>query len=212
MARRTDARQPLLAAALVLVALGTGCTSLKRCAYEGYGRDGWQKPEQVVRSLEVARGDDVADLGSGGGYFTFRLADAVGPEGVVYAVDVEPGLNEHVTERARDEGYENVDVVLAVHQDPLLPVSGVNLIFTSNTYHHIEDRVDHFENARQYLRAGGRVAIIDYNGKGWFQRIFPHFTGEDVIKREMQAAGYRFLREFDFLPRQNFLVFAIASQ
>ncbi len=198
----------LLAAALLLVALCIGCTDLKRFAYQGFGRDKWQHPERVIRSLEVEPGDHIADLGSGGGYFTFRLAKAVGPDGKVYAVDVDSGMNEHVDKRAREDGYENVAVILAAYDDPLLPDSRVELIFTCNTYHHIQDRAVYFKHARKYLRAGGRVAIIDYNGKGWFQRIFPHFTASDVIKSEMKAAGYRLQREFDFLPRQHFLVFS----
>src|SRR5574341_1008495 len=77
----------------VLMALTGGCTDLKRFSYEGFGRDGWQRPEEVLRAVGVRPGDHVADLGSGGGYFTFRLAKAVGPTGKVYAVDVDKGLN-----------------------------------------------------------------------------------------------------------------------
>ena len=63
-----------------------GCSALKRFAYEGFGRDRWQHPERVVRELAIGPGMRVADLGAGGGYFTFRLADAVLPGGRVYAV------------------------------------------------------------------------------------------------------------------------------
>ena len=78
-------------AGILAVGLGlaTGCGALKRCAYSSPGRDGWQQPERVVTELEIRGGERVADLGAGGGYFTFRLADAVGPEGTVYAVDVD---------------------------------------------------------------------------------------------------------------------------
>ncbi len=61
---------------VLLVLLLAGCTSLKRCAYEGINRDQWQKPDKVIRSLGIRSGDRIADLGSGGGYFTFRLARA----------------------------------------------------------------------------------------------------------------------------------------
>ncbi|MFQ5904191.1 MAG: class I SAM-dependent methyltransferase [Candidatus Binatia bacterium] len=193
---------------LLAVVLFAGCTTLKRCAYEGIGRDKWQHPERVVRSLGIRPGDHVADLGSGGGYFTFRLAKAVGPTGRVYAVDVDEGLNEYVANRAQQEGHANIEVILAKYHDPLLPASGVDLIFTSNTYHHIKNRVSYFANASKYLRAKGRVAIIDFNGKGWFQSLGSHYTPSDIIKREMKEAGYSFEREFDFLPKQYFLVFS----
>jgi arsenite methyltransferase len=193
---------------IVLTALCAGCTQLKRCAYEGWGRDKWQQPDLVIQSLQLQPGDRVADLGSGGGYFTFRLAQAVGPTGHVYAADVDAGLNEYIAKRARDEGAENITVVLAEYDDPRLPDAGVDLIFTSNTYHHIENRSDYFRNARKYLRPGGRVAIIEYAGGGWFDRWFGHWTASATIRAEMEAAGYPLQQELTFLPRQSFLIFA----
>jgi predicted methyltransferase len=195
-----------------VVTLSAGCTQLKRFAYEGFRRDAWQHPDRVIETLAIHPGDAVADVGSGGGYFTFRLARAVGPSGKVYAVDVDEGLNEYVARRAREDGLDNVAVVLARYDDPLLPQSGVDLIFTCNTYHHLDDRVAYFAKARKYLRPGGRVAIIEYKGTGWFERWFGHSTPSAAIRSEMEAAGYRLQQDLDFLPRQHFLVFATAAQ
>lgn len=199
-------RYPL---ALVLIALVcVGCNALKRTAYEGFDRNEWQHPEEVIRSLGLQAGGKVADLGSGSGYFTVRLASAVGSTGKVYAVDVDREMNDYVAQRAQEEGYNNIEVILAEYDDPLLPESGVDLIFTCNTYHHLENRVQYFTNARKYLRPNGRVAIVDFNGEGWFQKIFGHWTASEVIQKEMEEAGYVLQREFTFLPKQFFLVFS----
>ncbi|MCH8040242.1 MAG: methyltransferase domain-containing protein [Nitrospinae bacterium] len=199
-------RYPL---ALVLIALVcVGCNALKRTAYEGFDRNEWQHPEEVIRSLGLQAGDQVADLGSGSGYFTVRLASAVGSTGKVYAVDVDREMNDYVVKRAQEEGYNNVEVILAEYDDPLLPESGVDLIFTCNTYHHLENRVQYFANVRKHLRPNGRVAIVDFNGEGWFQKIFGHWTASEVIQKEMEEAGYVLQREFTFLPKQFFLVFS----
>ena len=195
-------------ATALLAAFCAGCTSLKRFAYEGFGRDKWQKPDQVIQSLQLRPGDRAADLGSGGGYFTFRLAKAVGPTGHVYAVDVDEGLNDYIAGRARDEGFDTVSVILAKYDDPLLPADGVDMIFTSDTYHHLEHRADYFRNARKYLRLGGRVAIIEYAGRGWFDGWFGHWTPNATIREELETADYQLKQEFTFLPRQFFLVFA----
>jgi predicted methyltransferase len=186
----------------------SSCTWFKRCAYEGFGRDRWQQPDRVITTLAIRPGDQVADLGSGGGYFTFRLAQAVGPSGRVYAVDVDEGLNAYVAERARDLALGNVAVILAKYDDPLLPEASIDLLFTSNTYHHLENRTAYFRNVRRYLRPGGRVAIIEHAGKGWFDSWFGHYTASETIRDEMQAAGYQLQQQPDFLPRQHFLVFA----
>ena len=194
-----------------LLVLALGCAPCKRCLYEGFNRDDWQQPDRVIAALEIEPGDRVADLGAGGGYFTFRLADAVGPKGRVYAVDVDAGMTDYLAKRASEEGYANVEVILAEYDDPGLLEASVDLLFTSNTYHHLENRSDYFRRVRRSLRAGGRVAIIEYKRTGWFQRIFPHFTPVASIRAEMKAAGYRLEREHDFLPKQSFLVFSVAE-
>jgi ubiquinone/menaquinone biosynthesis C-methylase UbiE len=203
--RRSRFFGPAALAALVLLA---GCTALKKCAYEGFGRDGWQQPERVVQSLAIKPGERIADLGSGGGYFTFRLSQAVGPTGKVYAVDVDKDMLEDLAERAKNDGYRNIEKVLAKYDDPSLPESGVDLIFTSNVYHHIDSRAKYFADAARYLRPGGRIAIVDFNGKHWSATFVGHTTPVELIKKEMEEAGYRLESEVDFLDRQSFLIFA----
>jgi len=207
MSPRSTCHRRSWAAALAAVLILSACTSLKRLAYEGFGRDGWQKPDEVVAALALRAGDRVADLGSGGGYFTFRFSRAVGPAGKVYAVEVDSGMLDYVGARAKEEGYRNIETVSAKYDDPLLPESGVDLIFTSNVYHHIEGRVKYFADAAKYLRAGGRIAIVDFDGRHW-TAIFGHTTPVELVRKEMEEAGYRLERELDFLDRQAFLVYS----
>lgn len=192
-------------------ALAIGCGPLRRFAYGGVDRDTWQQPDRVIASLALAPGAHVADLGSGGGYFTWRLADAVGESGRVYAVDVDPDMTSHLAQQAEEEGYAHVESVLAETDDPLLPESGVDLIFTCNTYHHLGSREDYFRRAARYLRPGGRLAVIEFKRYGWIQRVFPHFTAPDVIRSELEAAGYRWVASFDYLERQSFQIFELAG-
>lgn len=192
---------------LLPAVLGTGCVTLKRLAYEGFGRERWQHAEEVLLALQIHPGEHVADLGSGSGYFTFRLADAVGRDGKVYAVDVDSQMNEYLMKRIGEKGYKNIEVTFAAPSDPKLPASDVDLIFTCNTYHHLSERATYFANAMKYLRPGGRIAIIDFSGKGLFHKLFGHYTPRDLIISEMVDAGYELDHEFSFLRRQTFLVF-----
>ncbi len=198
----------LLGATLALVA---GCGPLRRLGYGGFFRDSWQQPERVVESLAIAPGARVADLGAGGGYFTWHLAAAVGESGRVYAIDVDADMTSHIEEESREKGFANVQPILAEFDDPLIPKDGVDLIFLCNTYHHIEGREEYFRNAEKYLRSGGRLAVVEPNGKGWLQGFFPHFVESEVIRAEMEAAGYERVEAFDFLEHQSFQVFARAS-
>jgi ubiquinone/menaquinone biosynthesis C-methylase UbiE len=195
--------------ALLVFSFEFGCGSLKRFAYEGFGRARWQNPDEVVRVLGIKPGETVADLGAGGGYFAFRLARAVGPTGKVYAVDVDPAMVDYLRARANQEGFKNIEVALASENDPRLPTAQVDLVFTCNTYHHLTQRPTYFARLKQYLRPDGRIAIIDYSGgTGFLARIFGHSTPNAVVRDEMNAAGYSLEAAFDILPRQTFLVFA----
>ena len=196
---------PILLACCLLL----GCSKLKQWAYEGVNRDQWQQPDRVIAALQLRPGDQVADLGAGGGYFTFKLAKAVGPAGKVYAVDIDREMTDLIAGQAQKDAVKNVETVVAKADDPMLPKSGVDLIFTTNTYHHFDNRVVYFANLRKYLRPAGRIAVIDYDRRAWFEGLLRHYTPTEFIKREMDQAGYRLQEEFSFLDRQSFLIFAV---
>lgn len=194
----------------LLTILVTGCTALKQCAYEGFSRDEWQQPDKVIQSLGIQPGSIIADLGSGSGYFTLRLANAVGPTGKVYAVDVDSAINEALKERAKKERADTVIVVSAKPNDAQLP-EPVDLIFTSNTYHHIDNRIAYFAALIKHLRPSGRLAVIDYDRTAWLEGLWGHYTPREFIKRELEQAGYELQNDFDFLERQSFLIFVPKS-
>jgi ubiquinone/menaquinone biosynthesis C-methylase UbiE len=188
-----------------------GCAQLKQCAYEGVNRDQWQQPDRVLASLEIQPGATVADLGAGSGYFTFKLAEAAGPGGKVYAVDIDSDMISIIRETAKEKGIGNIEPILARSDDPLLPKSGIDLIFTSNTYHHIENRIAYFAKLRQTLRPGGRLAIIELDGRSWIEGVLSHSTPKETIRQEMEQAGYALERDFNFLDRQSFVLFTPKS-
>jgi arsenite methyltransferase len=199
--------KPAKVAILLALTATLGCSGFKRWAYEGFDRDSWQHPERVVTELAIEPGASVADIGAGGGYFTFRLAEAAGANGRVFAVDVDEDMTSYLEARVVDDGVENVTVILGEFDDPMLPDGEVDLLFTSNTYHHIQDRVAYFARLRADLAPGGRIAILELNDYSWFPRTFGHNTERDVIVRELEEAGYALDREFDFIDRQSFLIF-----
>ncbi len=201
-----------VASTLLVLLLGAGCSTWKRCAYDGFGRDRWQQPERVVSELGLSPGDRVADLGAGGGYFTFRLAQAVGPTGLVYAVDVDEEMTSYLEERVAEEGVGNVRVVLGRFEDPLLPDGTIDLLFTSNTYHHIQERPAYFRRILDDLSPDGRLAILELNDSSWFPRTFGHQTSREQIVSELESAGYALQRQLDFIERQSFLIFTRAGR
>jgi arsenite methyltransferase len=173
--------------------------------YQEPDRYTWQYPERVIKALKLESGMKVADLGSGTGYFTFRLAEAVGSSGKVYAVDIDEEMNAIIDKQVVAKQMENVTAHLAVEHDPLIPEK-VDLIFSVNAYHHLKDRTAYFKNAARYLKPGGRIAIIDFR-----EGSFRHFTERTVLLQEFKNAGYALDKSHGFLPRQNFFVFSLAK-
>jgi len=201
----------LAAVAILATAVYLGRGPLKRFAYAPWDRDSWQKPEEVLRAMNLQPGQHVADIGAGGGYFTFRFAGAVGESGRVFAVDIDAEMLEHVRDRALRENLGNVETILAQTDDPQLPAAGVGVIFICNTYHHLQNREDYFRRLRAALRPGGRLVIVEFDGRGWFSSVIGHHTPPSQIIEELQRAGYRLAESYDFLPRQSFLVLVAAE-
>ncbi len=199
-----------LVAALALA----GCSTFSRIDYSQlFTRAGWQRPDRVIETLALQPGDQVADIGAGEGWFSFRLADAVGPDGRVYAVDVDPEAVQAVEDEARRRGYANVVAVLAKPEDPLLPDRAIDLAFLCNSYHHIENRGPYLERLRGDLAPGARVAVIDVKDTGLATLFVPagHGTPVGVMREELAAARYPHTASHDFLPLQSFEVFALGD-
>jgi arsenite methyltransferase len=176
---------------------------------EDPGREKWQEPDRVVKALGLRPGESVADLGAGSGYFTVRLAKAVGPSGKVFAVDINPGMLAHIRQRAKEEGLKNLTTVLADPHDPKLPARSVDLIFICDTLHHITDRGSYYPLLARALKPGGRLVDVDFQ-----KRPLPlgpplgMKIARSALIEEVKPAGFRLVKEYDFLPYQYFLVFA----
>jgi SAM-dependent methyltransferase len=173
--------------------------------FDDPARDAWQKPHQVIEALALAPDAVVADIGSGTGYFAARLVHFV-PQGRVYAVDIEPDMVKYLAERAKREGLANLVSVAGLPDDPRLPAKA-DLVLMVDVYHHIENREAYFRKLHGYLKAGGRVAVIDFrqdspDGPPKSERIPPA-----RVEAEMKQAGYVLAKEHIFLPEQYFLVF-----
>jgi predicted methyltransferase len=174
-------------------------------------RDRDQQPARVIGALALKPGMAVADLGAGSGYFTRRFAAAVDETGIVYVIDIEQEFLTYTKESLeRLHSPVSVEFILAQPDDPKLPARSVDLIFLCNTYHHLEDRSAYFSNVRSALKSAGRIVIIDFyhderSGNVGFPRR--HLVARDTTVAEMTKAGFKLVKEHNFLERQYFLEF-----
>src|SRR5687768_6580002 len=178
-------------------------------AFDDPARDKWQMPERVIAALALPPDAVVADIGAGTGYLAARLARHL-TNGIVYAVDIEQAMVDHLAERAKASGLANLRAVLGTATAANLP-EPVDLVVLLNVYHHIERRPAYFKRLRASLKAGGRVAIIDYRPDAPAGPPKNHRIAPARILSEMKSAGYRPIASHDFLPRQSFNIFRIAD-
>ncbi|MCB9762679.1 MAG: methyltransferase domain-containing protein [Alphaproteobacteria bacterium] len=178
--------------------------------FDDPARDAWQKPAELVAALDLPAGAVVADIGAGTGYFNAHLARAVGPEGKVIAVDIEPGLVAHMAARAEAEETPQVEARLGQPDDPALQPGEVDLVLLVDTYHHIDGRVDYFTRLRDDVRDGGRLVVVDF--KPGELPVGPppeHRLAPETVQAELEQAGWQLSSAPELLPYQFVHIYGV---
>jgi predicted methyltransferase len=176
---------------------------------ESPDRDAWQRPDQIMDALGIADGAEVADIGAGAGWFTIQLARRVGPNGKVFAQDVQRVSLEAIRRRVGREGLQNVETRLGEGSRPNLPVGSLDAVLIVDMYTEVDvrDRVPFLRNLSAAIKPGGRIGIVNYKpGSGG-----PGPDPEDridgpAVEADARAAGLRMLAR-QSLPYQYLLVF-----
>ena len=174
---------------------------------EGPDRERWQQPDTIMDALGIHEGSIVADLGAGGGWFTVRLARRVGPNGRVYAQDIQKPMIESMERRIRREGLPNVTMVLGTPEDPNLP-DPVDAVLIVGVYGELGQPVEWLKNVRKSMRPAGRIGVVDFrkDGLGPGPDLVERVDEAEVIK-DAKAAGLQLINRTTQLPFQYLLIF-----
>jgi ubiquinone/menaquinone biosynthesis C-methylase UbiE len=173
-------------------------------------REQWQQPDRVMADLHVRPGMRIADVGCGSGYFTFRLARAVGPKGKVFALDVSSDVLKPLRERVERERLGSVEVLQSEPaKTGLRPVS-LDAALVCLVLHEASpgDRSPLIRDVAQALKPGGFLFIIDHRKSHEvkfdpYEKLIPR---EDLVKLGTDA-GLVLDAEFHYLKYQVFLRF-----
>ena len=169
-------------------------------------REAWQQPDRVVRALRIRKGQTVAEIGAGPGYFTLRLAPAVGRDGLVLAIEVDERLLSLLRDRLAERRVGNVVSVLALPGDQLLPPRSCDLVLAVNAFHHLRALPAYLARLKRALKPGGRIVSVDFH-----KRELPvgpppdHKLAREDFLAAAKEAGLRLAEELQFLPYQYFL-------
>jgi len=124
-------------------------------------RDLWQRPDDVIRALNLRQGSKVVDLGCGSGYFALKLSRVVNPGGTVFAVDIRRLPLRFLWVRTLISRQNNIPTVLGEPDNPHVPDSTFNAVLIANTYHELDNPGAILNQVRQSLLSGGRLVIVD---------------------------------------------------
>jgi len=176
-------------------------------------RERQERPDEVLRALGLRHGNVVADVGCGTGYYSRRLARAVGPSGKVYAVDIQPEMLDRLKDLAAREGISNIVPVLGAEDDPKLPRAALDWILLVDVYHEFQNPRPMLARLRESLAPQGRVALVEFRAEGdsaaWIKP--EHRMSVDQVLAEWIPAGFRLRERRETLPSQHLFVFGRAE-
>ncbi len=164
--------------------------------------------ETLLKALGIQPGQIVCDMGCGNGFYTLPLARLVGPEGKVFAVDIQPEMLRMLQARAAEAGLENIVPLLGSQIDPGLEPSSVDLVLMVDVYHEFSHPREMLQAIHASLKPAGRVALAEFRLEDQsvpIKRL--HKMSKRQILREYEANQFRVVEEFDELPWQHLMFF-----
>lgn len=167
-----------------------------------------ERPDQLMKTLAIKPGQSAADIGAGTGYMTRRLSKEVGPQGKVFAVDIQPEMIELLKSKMAEAGITNVAPVLGTEQDPGLAPGSVDWVLMVDVYHEFAFPREMLKAIRSAMKPGGRIVFVEYRKEDEEVPIkLLHKMSEDQVRREAEANGFEWERTDESLPRQHIIVF-----
>jgi protein-L-isoaspartate O-methyltransferase len=172
------------------------------------GREAEENSTLLMASLKVKPGDAVADIGAGTGFYSRRLAKLVGPQGTVYAEEIQPEMLVVLTNKAAQAGLTNIQPILGTITDPKLPRASVDMILMVDVYHEFDHPYEMTAAMIEALKPGGRLIFVEFRGEDPKVEIKPvHKMTEAQVRKEMAVFPLVWVETLDVLPIQHIIVF-----
>ena len=165
-------------------------------------RDKWQKPDELIRQLNLKSGSKVADIGCHEGYITFKLSTVVGEKGLVYAVDVEQSKLDKLKINQEKRNVRNVTVIKGDYDNPRLPENALDAVIIVDTYHEMDDHDAILQHIRVALKQGGRLVLCEpiAGERRKMQRADQerkHELGINFALEDLKKAGFTIIKKQD---------------
>jgi ubiquinone/menaquinone biosynthesis C-methylase UbiE len=175
-------------------------------------REAEEAPDAALNAINaaigIAKGATVADIGAGVGYFTWRLAARIGPQGKVYAVDIQPAMLDQLRHNMAERKLANYEAVLGAEDDPRLPAGRIDMALLVDVYHEFSQPQKMLRKIRASLTPAGRMVLLEYRKEDPQVPILPaHKMSVPEVTAEIEPEGFRLEKTLENLPRQHILIF-----
>ncbi len=176
-------------------------------------RESEEHPSVALDEIGIRPGSTVADIGAGSGFYSIRLAQRVGPQGKVYANDIQPGMLQLLRKNSAASGLTNIIPVLGTDSDPKLPAGSLDLALLVDVYHEFSQPQQMIRKLRQSLKPDGRLVLLEYRAEDPTVPIRPeHKMTIDQVVAELRPEGFQLVRRSEKLPWQHILIFGKRNQ
>jgi ubiquinone/menaquinone biosynthesis C-methylase UbiE len=170
-------------------------------------REAEEQPEKALDALNLKPGMVVADIGAGVGYMSLRMARRVGPQGKVYANDLQPAMLDLLRQNAAKAGIGNIVPVVGDVADPKLPANTMDLVLLVDVYHEFSQPQQMLRKIRETLKPDGRLVLLEYRAEDPDVPINPtHKMTVGQVKAELEAEGFVLQPVIETLPQQHILI------
>jgi len=203
LAGALQARHPLSGRTIAGVMGHQGAAWLERPE-----REAEEAPSKAIAALNIRPGQVAADIGAGSGYYSVRLARAVGPTGRVYATDIQPEMLTLLKKKVDADKFANIELVLGTETDTRLPDGAIDLAVMVDVYHELSQPQAFLKSVRRALKKNGRLVLIEFRKEDPRVPIREeHKMSIAEARQELEAEGFTFDRVIDVLPWQHILIF-----
>jgi ubiquinone/menaquinone biosynthesis C-methylase UbiE len=181
-------------------------------------RERWEKTSKFLAALGLKKGDVVADIGSGPGYYTFKFADLVGEKGKVFAIDNNESHLRYLSDLIRKFKVRNVQAVKPRTVEDIGLPGGVRVdcAFTCSLYHIVycsfsdEERATFIGSIKRSLKPDGRLVVVD-NALVEDSTLPYHgpYIAKELILAQLTHSGFTLEATHQFIPQRYMLVFKL---
>jgi len=156
-------------------------------------------PERTLFAAGLAKGQHVADLGTGSGYYSLAAGKITGEQGLVFAVDILEGSLDHVAAEGRLQGLKNIKLLHADLEQKnscaVIPTGSVDVVVLANILHQIKNKSSLLAEAYRIAKTGAKFLIIEWNdqpspiGPPLSERISSDVVNKLVAEVALKPAG-----------------------